>query len=270
MKGKDLKQSLKEALRRFSFRTTPDDLKRRGIQNVHVVGLDRIVGLVEEAVRRTLARSFHLGNQGAGTLAAGAREEFLKLLERTKDLEKARDEAERVRKELEGQVDTLRLQLKETEARLQEERARIKETVEAQALLEEAKLAEAVRSLFRNWEGEKDLSLLREEVIGLVSAHVVQERNKALAAAMEERDEEAQRLRRRVAKLAGSLEKAEEALRNYARNGQIDQGISSVFRTIQGLSPVDPDFKRKKEVLKDIFLSNLELQKGMKTKGQET
>jgi len=267
VKGKDLKQNLKEALRRFSFRTTPDDLKRRGVEKVHVVGLDRIVGLVEEAVRRTLARSFHLGNQGAGTLAAGAKEEFLRLLERTRDLEKARDEAERVRKEMESQVDTLRLQLKETESRLKRERLRIKETVHAQALLEEAKLAEAVRSLFRNWEGEGDLSLLREEVIALVSAHVVQERNKALAAAMEERDEEAQRLRRRVAKLAGSLEKAEEALRNFAKNGQIDQGISSVFRTIQGLSALDPEFKRKKDVLKDIFLANLKLQKGTETEG---
>ncbi|HHI67777.1 MAG TPA: hypothetical protein ENJ97_00465 [Planctomycetes bacterium] len=269
MKGKELKQSLKEALRRFSFRTTPDDLKRRGVENVHVVGLDRIVGLVEEAVRRTLARSFHLGNQGAGTLAAGAKEEFLKLLERTRDLEKARDEAERMRKELEAQVDTLRLRLKETEASLHKERQRIKETVEAQALLEEAKLAEAIRTLFRTWEGREDLALLREEVVGLVSAHVVQEKNKALAAAMEERDEEAQRLRRRVAKLASSLEKAEEALRNYARNGQIDEGISSVFRTIQGLSPVDPEYKRKKEVLKDIFLSNLKLQKGFETEGQK-
>jgi len=267
VKGKDLKANLKEALKRFSFRTTPDDLKRRGVERVHVVGLDRIVGLVEEAVRRTLARSFHLGAPGAGTLAAGAREEFLKLLERTKDLEKARDEAERLKKELEAQVDTLRLQLKETETRLERERLRIKETVQAQALLEEAKLAEAVRSLFRNWEGEKDLSLLREEVISLVSSHVVQERNKALAAALEERDEEAQRLRRRVAKLASSLEKAEEALRNYAQNGQIDQGISSVFRTIQGLNVMDPAYKKKKEVLKDIFLANVKLQKELQKEG---
>lgn len=261
MTGK-VRRSLMDALRSLAYRTTVDDLKRRGVRNVSVVGLDRMVGLVEEAVRRTLARSLSMGASGlaAGTLAANAREEFERLLEHTRELERAREEAESARKELEQEVDRLRLQLRESQGELEGQRQRIQQHAEAHALLKEHQLAEAVRTLFAT--ADPALGALQEDVIRLVAEHVEEVRARALAAAMEERDEEVQRLRRRVGKLAETLEKAEHSLQRHYAGAPLEDGISSVFRSVQGLDRGDPQFETKSDALADIFLANRKLQKG--------
>ena len=40
------KDTLKDALRQVAFRTSVDKLKKKGVQNVNVLGIDRIAGLV--------------------------------------------------------------------------------------------------------------------------------------------------------------------------------------------------------------------------------
>ena len=48
------KDTLKDALRQVAFQTSVDKLKKKGVQNVNVLGIDRIAGLVEAAVDRAL------------------------------------------------------------------------------------------------------------------------------------------------------------------------------------------------------------------------
>jgi len=254
-----LRERLVEAVRRFAYRTTVTDLKKRGVEKVNVVGLDRMVALVEEAVRRSLARSIHLGQGGPGTLAAGTKEEFIRLLERARNMERARDEAEKERLRMEEEVDWLRRELHETRTGLEEARRRIKGSVEAQALLEGQQLAQAVRTLFAGRGGGGGLQELEEDVVGLVTRHLDQEMNRSLAAAREERDEEVQLLQRRVGKLAENLERAEESLATLSPQGEVDQGISSIYKSVQGLDGKDPSYRRKSAVLKDIFQANLAL-----------
>ena len=44
--------SLKDKLKKLALRTTPDKLKKQGVKNVRVLGLDRISQLIREAVDR--------------------------------------------------------------------------------------------------------------------------------------------------------------------------------------------------------------------------
>ena len=60
-----LKSSLKDAVRRLAFSTSVDQLKKRGVKNVNVVGLDRIVQLIEEAVHRSLKNRLLVGDRMA-------------------------------------------------------------------------------------------------------------------------------------------------------------------------------------------------------------
>ena len=46
------RDSLKQAVRQIAFRTDLNSLKKQGIEQVSVLGMDRIVGLIEEAVHR--------------------------------------------------------------------------------------------------------------------------------------------------------------------------------------------------------------------------
>ena len=48
------KETLKDAVRQMSFRTSLDKLKKKGVQNVNVLGIDRIISLIEAAVHRSL------------------------------------------------------------------------------------------------------------------------------------------------------------------------------------------------------------------------
>jgi hypothetical protein len=48
------KETLKDAVRQMSFRTSVDKLKKKGVQNVNVLGIDRIISLIEAAVHRSL------------------------------------------------------------------------------------------------------------------------------------------------------------------------------------------------------------------------
>jgi hypothetical protein len=68
-------------------------------------------------------------------------------------------------------------------------------------------------------------------------------------------------LQRRAAKLERSLRDARAALEHVLGLEHVDVGIASIYRTVQGLSLVDPARERKRALLESLFRSNLTLQK---------
>ncbi len=76
----------------------------------------------------------------------------------------------------------------------------------------------------------------------------------------EEYGRQVDNLERRIKKLTQSLDETGRALAEMARLKNIDPGISSVYRTVQGLSFEDPIARAKEEMLARIFEANLELQ----------
>lgn len=68
-------------------------------------------------------------------------------------------------------------------------------------------------------------------------------------------------LQRRTAKLERSLAESRSALAYVSGLEHVDEGLASIYRTVQGLAPSDPRHTQKREVLEGIFRANLELQK---------
>jgi hypothetical protein len=66
-------------------------------------------------------------------------------------------------------------------------------------------------------------------------------------------------LERRVAKLTESLGLTEAELKRVAAMKNIDLGISSIYRNVQGLSGGEAGAEQKKEMLKNVFEANVAL-----------
>ena len=87
------------------------------------------------------------------------------------------------------------------------------------------------------------------------------ERRSAEAARKALRDREVENLQRRIQKLSQSLDQTEHRLKQVAAMKDIDQGISSIYREVQGISAEDDSFGKKKELMSAIFEANVALQK---------
>lgn len=67
-------------------------------------------------------------------------------------------------------------------------------------------------------------------------------------------------LERRIAKLTSSIAKTRAALAKIADMEDFDPGVPSIYREVQGLTPVDEAYRVKRELLADIFEANVKLQ----------
>jgi hypothetical protein len=90
---------------------------------------------------------------------------------------------------------------------------------------------------------------------------VAAERRSSELARQSLHDREVDTLRRRVEKLSGTLELTERRLKEVAAMRSIDDGISSMYREVQGLRHGDLQVTRKRELMAEIFQANLRLQK---------
>ena len=68
-------------------------------------------------------------------------------------------------------------------------------------------------------------------------------------------------LQRRIKKLSESLGVTEEELKRAYKLKSVDQGLSSIYRDVQGLSPDDNNFEVKRDLMSAIFNANMDLQK---------
>jgi hypothetical protein len=77
--------------------------------------------------------------------------------------------------------------------------------------------------------------------------------------AVRERDLVIDRLERRVAKLISTLKDTEHALQHALANQNLEVGIESLYRVVQGLSSNDPLADQKRAMMKEIFQANVDL-----------
>ena len=75
----------------------------------------------------------------------------------------------------------------------------------------------------------------------------------------EERDARIERLERRVAKLVRALEATEATLQKVAAMKDVDLGIASLYRVVQGLAP-SANLEEKRAMMRRIFEANVVLQ----------
>lgn len=257
-KKPSFKESLKQAVRQMSFQTSVDSLKKRGVQQVSVLGIDRIVALVEQAVSRSLRTK--LGGIERDAVTDATKAEFLRLLRSNEDLQRQKSEIERQKELVEEELDALRRELGERQQQLQlrldEGALDVAARYEGENAAIAARVGEVLAALRRQGNGD-----VEGRVVELVMELVSGERRAAEAARSALRDREVETLQRRIHKLNESLGQTEKRLQQVAATRQVDQGISSIYREVQGIGAEDTHQERKKEIMAELFKANLLLQK---------
>ncbi|MBL9078894.1 MAG: hypothetical protein JNL08_15415 [Planctomycetes bacterium] len=255
------KETLKDAVRQMSFRTSLDSLKKKGVQQVNVLGIDRIIALIEAAVHRSL-KSRLVGVEREA-VADATKAEFLRMLRTNEDLQRQKSEIERQKEMVEDEVDQLRREIasqqQALELRLEEGALSMAARYEGENAAIAAKVHEVLKALAA--AGSSSITDAEERVMALVMDIVSVERQSADEARRALRDREVDTLQRRIKKLSESLDLTEQRLQSVAAMKSLDGGISSIYREVQGVDFGDVQAGKKKELMAEIFKANLKLQK---------
>ena len=91
-----------------------------------------------------------------------------------------------------------------------------------------------------------------------------EERDRALEQQRAGLVDEIDQLERRITKLLKSLEDTEKVLERIAAAKDLDVGIESIYRNVQGLGTADDQVEKKKEMMAVIFEANLKLQEDLR------
>ncbi len=119
-------------------------------------------------------------------------------------------------------------------------------------------LSEKVVEIFHSMGREvPDFHGHEREVLELAVSRMSAERDQLVA----QHEQKYNLLERRLSKLAEALEMTEAELRHTMALKNVDPGVASIYRTVQGLSAAEEDVELKKEMMSKIFEANLELQK---------
>lgn len=256
------KDTLKDALRQVAFRTSVDKLKKKGVQNVNVLGIDRIAGLVEAAVDRALKT--RLMGVEREAVAETTKAEFLRLLRSNEDLKREKSDLEQARERAEEEIDFMRRELTQKQSAL---KLRLEQDSVDHAnryVGEDAAIAAKVSDILASIGdagGEAPAAPLEERLLQVVMEAVSSERESADGARKALQDREVGNLQRRIQKLNDTLEATERRLAAATASKVVQPGISSIYREVQGLDESDTQAGRKKELIADIFRANLKLQK---------
>lgn len=123
---------------------------------------------------------------------------------------------------------------------------------------------------------ERAAATLAEELMARAAKELEEEREQLMtqAASMsapvapgkeQEYEREIDMLRRRVAKLTTSLGSTEREIQRLRRTKNVDDGVASIYRDVQGLNEEDDQGEMKRELMSRIFEANLDLQGSRKS-----
>jgi hypothetical protein len=76
-------------------------------------------------------------------------------------------------------------------------------------------------------------------------------------------------LERRIAKLVTQLGVTESELKRIAQLKNIDLGIASIYRDVQGLGGDASQAERKREMMKEIFTANFQMKREIEQRGRK-
>jgi hypothetical protein len=236
-------EGLVERVREIGRATTPEELSQRGVRRLRSVGMKEVSKLIEMAVNRTLMeRTIGASEREIGDLTQRAQGTLIELIHSHQELARSRGELERTRVELAREL-----------AQLKDRRSVAGEPGSYEH--DERAFAEALSA-----ELEPLLGPLGPAAVGEVADRAF----RALVAARREatavRDRRIDLLERRITKLSQSLETTEGALQQLALRKNVDLGVASLYRVVQGLSPVEPELQAKQQMMARLFEANLALQ----------
>lgn len=275
----DVRGMLREASRRVSLK----GLAKGGREYVAVLSREKIERLIEQAVRTTaikyaLAKAEGISPEGTD-LVTDARRDFDELLEQYREASRTREELERGRDALVGELEEMKKELERQKAiasgRLDEQadRALLVGLKEFESELDRVfrkalERRKVILASANDAEGMKALEAISGRLQGMIRNLVRAERSRFAGGGTEH---EVLLLERRIGKLLEQLSAMENALRMLSRQKLFsNQQIANVLREL-GLTPEDELFEKKKEMLKVVFEQNRELRKEIaRRKGEAT
>jgi len=231
-------------------------------RRMRVVSRDRLLRSLSLAVEETLLEFSGLSPVARRTLRREIERRFegaiLARARRVRGLTRAEAlrEFERAHGALGKEHGEARRELAELEQRLREAQAAASHA--PAAALDSAVLARAL---------EADLEELlrapdpRASLAGVVEREA-ERRAQAIALALAQEHDKADLLERRLVKMRAELATMERALAELERRAATDDGVASIYRTVQGLSPNEPTRDVKRELMQQIFEANVKLQLG--------
>ncbi len=105
------------------------------------------------------------------------------------------------------------------------------------------------------------LARIQQEVVASALREMKAELERALGERQDEHRRQIDTLERRIQKLTHSLGMTESELKRALAAKNVDPGVASLYRNVQGLSADDVQQELKKELMSKIFQANLELRK---------
>jgi len=250
-------------------------LNQKGITRVNYLTFSKINDLIARAVMRALEKYEKTWSaQHAEKIQEEAREQLkqqLPLARESGDPGQLAREKEKVEEE----VQKLRPLVESRLAELKDER-KLGPEPEILAITEQSfeqlqRRMGVILSSFLKEEGESyfshagicsgsGLNRLQQDLERLVRDTLLVERGRLLDFLAQSVSEKTNLLQRRLEKLKKHLEGMERSLKTLRESADIDEGLPSIYREIQGLSLDDSLFEKKKGLLKIIFEDNLQLQ----------
>ena len=168
-------------------------------------------------------------------------------------------------RDVETELDRLRVEL---ESQIEEIREHQESFFGARDREEETWAKGLIEKVLRTFEKEKEQTegvvRLQKEVIALLTTELRTWRETSTVSQLLTSQRQIDQLERRVRKLTDSLGVTEKELKRVMAMKNIDLGLASVYRTVQGLDGDEEDTERKTEMLKNIFEANLALRSEMK------
>lgn len=250
--------ALSEALRELGRTATPRELEQRGVRRLRSVSTADIARMVEQAVNRTLLeRTVGVDAAEMERMFAGAQRSLLGLVRSAKEIERSRGVLDAQRTELATELDVLAGE----RTRVDERR---RDADEVEAWKDAARLRSTLRAALARSLGPAARPEVEDALVDAVLAHLRDRSSVARARDARERDEHVERLERRVRKLLRSLEETEAVLRKVAAAKDLEVGIESLYRVVQGLAPQDADGALKRQMMDLIFAANVELRSALR------
>jgi hypothetical protein len=209
----------------------------------------RLPELARERVldlRWTSTREFFELSRRARRVRGLSRKEFLHQLEGSKN--SLLLEQQRARAEI-GELETHAARL----------RAALAEHTGDLGPAEETELDEALAGDLRVLLGER--AEAAESEIARTVERARHRRREAVERSIGGYRDRIEMLERRLVKLTDALTETEDVMAKLAAAAQIDPGIASVYRTVQGLAPESAWREAKLEMLREIFEANYAFQK---------
>jgi GGDEF domain-containing protein len=164
-------------------------------------------------------------------------------------------------REAEAEIDSLRQALEARKQSFAAEEQTLEDEVSEIGGLQQAQLVDKIQRLFGAVTATPEIETLQAQIIDLAVKELYEERRKAVAAQMAEHRRQTDQLEKRISKLTSILGVTEEELKRVMAMKNIDAGVASIFRTVQGLSAEDAQAETKKALMSEIFKQNVAFQK---------